>query len=78
MRPGFVDVFPRSHQRNKSGVTPLVQTRLWGEAQKPEALADASLEDFFAVECEALPHFVYQKDEWSAKVQEVGSRCVIN
>ena len=38
--------------------------RLWSEARKPEALAGAALEKLFDVECEALPHYVYQKEEW--------------
>ena len=48
--------------------------RLWSEARKPEALAGAALEELFDVDCEALPHYVYQKEEWVARVGEVGRR----
>jgi len=85
-------------------------SKIWGEIRKPEAHADASLSDFFEVQCEvghartansradplsffsergtnsvfltslvsrclqSLPHFVYQKDEWAARVEEVAAR----
>mmetsp|Transcript_47841 Transcript_47841/g.116488 ORF Transcript_47841/g.116488 Transcript_47841/m.116488 type:complete len:771 (+) Transcript_47841:208-2520(+) len=48
--------------------------KIWKDMAKPDCYAGSALDDFFEVQCEELPHFVYQKDDWEKRVGEVSQR----
>ena len=69
--------------RDCDGETPIEQLqsdvvrdieKLWTDVRKPEGMSEAKLADFFDLECVALPHFVYCKDQWKADVATLSSR----
>ena len=69
--------------RDCDGETPVEQLqadvvrdieKLWTDASKPDGFAGAQLSDFFDLECVALPHFVFCKDQWKQDVAALSKR----
>jgi len=50
--------------------------KIWTDISKPEGEEGSSLSDFFELEVECLPHYRFQKQEWSDKVADVSARFV--
>ena len=69
--------------RDCDGETPVEQLqadvlrdieKLWTDVRKPDNMTDAKLSDFFDLECVALPHFVYCKEQWTQDVATLSRR----
>ena len=69
--------------RDCDGETPVEQLqadvvrdieKLWCDAHKPDGMSAAQLTDFFDLECIALPHFVYCKEQWKQDVAALSKR----
>ncbi|EKX38848.1 hypothetical protein GUITHDRAFT_158461 [Guillardia theta CCMP2712] len=45
--------------------------KIWKDVSKPANFPDAQLTDFFNIECKALPHYVYCKEQWKEEVESL-------
>jgi len=69
--------------RDCDGETPITQLqsdvvrdieKLWTDVRKPDSMSEAKLADFFDLECVALPHFKFCKDQWLQDVKTLSTR----